>query len=376
MSDYDIIIVGAGIAGTSLAYELASYSDDRRNRILILEQEYAPGYHATGRSAAFWSQTYGGPYIEPLTSASGDFLRSPPAYFHDSSFLNNRGAINIARADQKHLADDMIRNFADNPVDLQRMGSKFIGEHLSNIKKDWNQAVWEPECSDIDVAALHAAYIRNAKKLGVEIICSAKLDDAQFADGKWSIMAGDATHSAQLLINAAGAWADQTASIANITPIGITPFRRTMVELELIERAYTDLPLIVALDGSFYFKAQPDGKVWISPHDEIASAACDAAPEEIDIAIAIDRFQSIVNWDIVRITNKWAGLRSFSKDRLPVIGYDRGNKHFFWFVGQGGFGIQTAPAAAKIAAHKVMQASLPKYLSHIDDSKYVPDRFS
>lgn len=375
MQDYDIIIVGAGIAGTSLAYELANIESSPYKKICVLEQEYAPGYHSTGRSAAFWSQTYGGPYIEPLTSASGEFLRNPPKKFYDGSFLYNRGALNIARTNQTHLVTDMIDNFADNAIELHSVEEAYIDSLLPNRNNDWNYAIWEPECSDIDVAALHNAYMSNAKKLGVDIICSSSFDSASHSNGHWTIGTSSQSYTSQILVNAAGAWANDVTSKADIQPIDIKPFRRTMVELELHQDISIDMPLIVALDGSFYFKAMGQNHIWLSPHDEIASNAVDAAPEEIDVAIAIDRFQNIVDWKIKRVTKKWAGLRSFSKDRLPVIGYDKLQPNYFSYVGQGGFGIQTSHAAAKIAAHILNDKPIPENLSHIDISKYSPNRF-
>ncbi len=375
MNNFDIIIIGAGIAGTSLAYELANHKQSSQKTICILEREYAPGYHSTGRSAAFWSQTYGGPYIEPLTSASGDFLRNPPKSFYDGSFLNNRGALNIARSDQTNLISDMIKNFMDSDVKLHKVAENYIESLLPNRKDCWNQAIWEPECSDIDVSALHNAYIINAKKLGVEILCSSVFERANYNNGQWDIRTNSQSITAKFLVNAAGAWADDVASKADVKPVDIKPYRRTMVELELHQDIAIDMPLIVALDGSFYFKAMGQNHIWLSPHDENACEAVDAAPEEIDIALAIDRFQNIVEWDIKRLVKKWAGLRNFSQDRLPVIGYDSEQPHYFSFVGQGGFGIQTSPAAAKIAAHLMNHEAIPDSLKHIDISKYSSNRF-
>ncbi len=375
MQDYDIIIVGAGIAGTSLAYELANIEHSPYKKICILEQEYAPGYHATGRSAAFWSQTYGGPDIEPLTSASGEFLRNPPKKFYDGSFLNNRGALNIARTNQTHLITDMIDNFSDNAVELQSVKESYIDSLLPNRNNDWNYAIWEPGCSDIDVAALHYAYMSNAKKLEVDIKCSCTFDSAFYDNGRWTINTPKQSYRAQILVNAAGAWARDVALKSNVKPIDIKPFRRTMVELELDQDISINMPLIIALDGSFYFKVMGRNHIWLSPHDEIACDAADVAPEEIDIAIAIDRFQNIVDWKIKRIVRKWAGLRSFSKDRLPVIGYDVRQPNYFFYVGQGGFGIQTSPAAAKIAAQILNKKPVADNLSHIDINKYSPNRF-
>lgn len=370
MRHYDIIIIGAGIAGSSLAYELSLHA-----AVLILEQEYSPGYHSTGRSAAFWSQTYGGPYIEPLTSASGDFLKRPPTDFYDKSFLRNRGVVNIAKKCQQPLVDNMMQQFADNDVVLENAGPDFLRDTIPGLKPDWQHAVWEPDCCDIDVAALHNAYVTTAQRNGTEILCGTQFQSANRTDKGWQIATNKGDFSAGIIINAAGAWADDVAAKSNVRPIGITPYRRTVLELEIRRDIPEDMPLIVALDGSFYFKALPNNHIWLSPHDETQSVACDAAADEMDIAVAIDRFQNIVTWDIVKIVHKWAGLRSFSPDRLPVIGFDKNAKNFFWYAGQGGFGIQTSPITAKIAAHKILGTETSRKFDGLDLDKYAADRF-
>ncbi len=370
MNHYDIIIIGGGIAGASLAYELSP-----QKNILILEQEFSPGYHATGRSAAFWSQTYGGPYIEPLTSASSTFLRNPPMEFHHEGFLGHRGVINIAHKNQKSLVDNMLDQFANNDVALENVSQDFVWQRVPDVKIDWSYAVWEPDCCDIDATALHNAYLKAAKKNGVKLLCSAQYQGATRKSETWYVTTNKGEFSGDIIINAAGAWADDVAVKSNVEPIGITPYRRTVIECQIKQDIPETMPLIVALDGSFYFKALPHNHIWLSPHDETKSEACDAVAEEIDIAIAIDRLQNVVGWDIVKILKKWAGLRSFSQDRLPVIGFDKKTDNYFWFVGQGGFGIQTAPATAKIASHMILQNILPIEFNNIALERYKADRF-
>ena len=163
------------------------------------------------------------------------------------------------------------------------------------------------------------------------------------------------------------------AQMAQVKPLGIQPYRRTIAQLVVTPDVPADLPLVIGLDGSFYFKPDTGGRLWLSPHDETATPACDAAPEELDVATAIDRLQTVVDWDIQRVEHKWAGLRSFAPDRLPVIGRDRTNDAFFWFAGQGGFGIQTAPAAAQLAASLLDEAIAAP--SKVDAAVYTPSRF-
>jgi D-arginine dehydrogenase len=177
---------------------------------------------------------------------------------------------------------------------------------------------------------------------------------------------------AGVIVNASGAWADEIAGLANIPKLEIQPYRRTVVQIDISPAAPVELPLVVGLDGSFYFKPDAGGRLWLSPHDETASPPCDAAPEELDVAIALDRFEQVVDWKVRRIERKWAGLRSFAPDRKPVIGRDPGNEQFFWLAGQGGFGIQTAPAVARLAAALLKGDKLP---SDVDAALYGPDRF-
>jgi D-arginine dehydrogenase len=345
MTHFELVIVGAGIAGASLAAEISA-----TRSVLLLEAEAHPGYHATGRSAAFWDECYGGPLVQPLTTASGPFLAHPPADFHDGPLMHPRGALHIGTGAHASLADNMLAEFAASGVHIERKDRAGVERHVPGLRAEWTTGLWEAACSDIDVAALHAAYLRQAKRQGVQLLCNSRLQSAAWRDGAWRIEAGGVRFSADILVNAGGAWADDVAQIADVRALGIQPYRRTIAQLAVSPDVPADLPLVIGLDGSFYFKPDTGGRLWLSPHDETATPACDAAPDEMDVALAIDRLQQVVDWDIKRVEHKWAGLRSFAPDRLPVIGRDPDHDAFFWFAGQGGFGIQTAPAAAQLAA--------------------------
>ncbi len=367
MSSFDIAIIGAGIAGASLAAEIAAHRS-----IILIEAEEQPGYHSTGRSAAFWDESYGGPLVQPLTTASGPFLANPPADFHDGPLMRPRGALHVGTHAQSGLASNMLADFARSGVDIEIADRAMVERIVPGIRSEWSQGLWEPACADIDVAALHGAYLRQAKRLGALLRCKARLESAEWRYGKWQLRAGAEDISAKYLVNAAGAWADDVAVLAGIKPLAIQPYRRTIAQLNVEPGAPADLPLVIALDGSFYFKPDAGGRLWLSPHDETATPACDAAPEEVDVAIAIDRLQQVVDWRVKRVEHKWAGLRSFAPDRLPVIGRDPDNAAFFWLAGQGGFGIQTAPAAAKLAASMfVNEVAAP---ANVDKAIYLPDR--
>jgi D-arginine dehydrogenase len=368
MSVCDVAIIGAGIAGTSLAEALASHLD-----VLLLEAEVQPGYHSTGRSAAFWSETYGGPLVQPLTSASGPFLASPPSNFSESGFLAPRGALYIGTAADSSSAIVHEKTFEKSGVRIERLRPDEIASYVPGLKQDYCEALWEPECCDIDVAALHAAYLRVAKRKGAKLHCRARMEKAAYRAGAWDVSTDAGQYRARLLVNAAGAWADDVAKRALVNPIGIQPFRRTMVQLAITPGAPPDLPLVIGLDGSFYFKPDTGGKVWLSPHDETPWPACDVAPEELDVAKAIDRLEDVVDWKIDRLEHKWAGLRSFAPDRLPVIGRDSNMPDFFWLAGQGGFGIQTAPAIAQLAASMIVDGIHAP--SGVEGVHYHPARF-
>ena len=354
-SRYDIVIVGAGMAGASLAAELAPHA-----RVLLIEAEAQPGYHATGRSAAFWSETYGGPGVQPLTTASGPLLEA-------AGVLAPLGSLHIGRAEDDAAIDAFLAAFDGSGVVLKECDPHAV---VPGLRADWARAVFEPSCTYIDVAALHAGYLKQARQAGAAILTSAPLDAAVRDGGGWRLETGAGVFAADVLVDAAGAWADEVARRAGVAPIGIQPYRRTMVQLRTDPAPPEGMPHVAHIAGSFYFKPEAGGRLWLSPHDEIASDPCDAQPEEIDVAIAVDRFEHAVEWRVAALEHKWAGLRSFAPDRLPVYGFAAGAPGFFWCAGQGGFGIQTAPAAARLAAALLLNAT-----PAIDPAPYAPNRF-
>ncbi len=355
----DIAIVGAGIAGASLAAQLAG-----KARVVVLEAEDAPGYHATGRSAAFWTESYGGPEIQPLTTASGPILR-------DGGFLSARAALTIGKSGQEAQVDAFVERFGALGVDVERVDRAGLVSRIPGLRDDWTCGALEPSCCDIDVAALHQHYLRVARIGGAQLRVRARLESARVSRGGWQLQFADGNAlRADVLVNAAGAWADGVASLAGVRPLGIVPYRRTVAQVKVSPPAPERLPLVLDIGERFYFKPETGG-IWLSPHDETPSPACDAAPEEIDVAKAVDRLEGVVSWTVERVEHRWAGLRSFAADRLPVYGFDPDSPRFFWFAGQGGFGIQTAPAAARLAAGLL----LDKSDDQIDSRRYSPARF-
>jgi D-arginine dehydrogenase len=362
MIDADIAIIGAGIAGASLAAEIAADA-----HVVLIEAESQPGYHSTGRSAAFWSETYGGPAVQPLTSASGPWLQA-------GGFLKPRGALHVAGPDGGPALDAMAAAFAGSAVVLQPVDRSGLENIISGLRPGYERGLAEPSCADIDVAALHAFYMKAAAKRGTSLICDAELL-AVSRPGRWRLETRAGIVEADILVNAAGAWANPVAAMAGASPIPITPYRRTIVQLVVDPPAAANLPLVIDAEERYYFKPEAGGRLWLSPHDETPAAPCDAAPEELDVALAIDRLERLVDWRIVRRERAWAGLRSFAPDRAPVYGHDPAAPGFFWFAGQGGFGIQTAPAAAMIGAALLLGRAMPEIVRDIDAGRYAPGRF-
>jgi D-arginine dehydrogenase len=350
IADFDVLIVGGGIAGASLGAEVAA-----KARTAIVEAESHCGVHSTGRSAAFWLESYGGEAVAPLTAASRPFLS-------EHGFIRPRGALHLAQDDWPELSAT---------VEARRVGRTELERLLPGILPQWRFALHEPGCADIDVAGLHAHCLREFRRGGGELRTASRLHSARRSEGRWTVTMEDGSSlTASLVVNAAGAWADLVAGACGVRPLGIAPKRRTMVQLRVGRSGLRDLPLVDDSAGTFYFKGETNSSIWLSPHDEIASDPCDAAPEELDIAIAVNRFESVVDWPVEAVERSWAGLRSFAPDRVPVYGFDPLEPSFFWCAGQGGFGIQTAPAASRLAA-----ALLLGEATDLDPAPYLVSRF-
>ena len=371
MTDYDIIIIGGGMAGASLGAEVAAHA-----RVLVLEMEEIPGYHATGRSVSFWQESYGGPAVQPLTSASGPLLRNPDPSFSETSFLTPRGALHIGRERDQALRADFLSAYANAGIRMDVRERAEIAKYVPGLRTEWTLGIAEPSTADIDTTALHSAYLRQLGQRGGVVKTGTGLLSAKHLQASWLVDTGEGQYRCQTLFNAAGAWADDVAQRCGVAPMGITPLQRTVVQLRTALDIPTDLPLILDLNGTFYFKPVGNGRIWLSPHDEEPRMPGDAAPEELAVATAISRLQHVVDWPILAVERKWAGLRSFAPDRLPIYGYDAHNADFFWFAGQGGFGIQTSPAAAQLGAALLLRHPPNDCVAGIDAASYAPARFA
>jgi len=367
---FDFVVVGGGIAGMSIGAELAAHAS-----VAVLEAEDAPGYHATGRSVAFWEESYGGPAVQPLTTVSGPMLAAPDPAFSETGFLSPRGALHIGPAEAAVGASDFVDLYAGLGLAVRRVDRAAMAGLVPGLLPAWTVGVLEPSCRDIDASALLAAYHRQLIRRGGRLHCRAAVRAIARVAAGWRVETTEGVFSGAVLVNAAGAWADEIARLAGADTVGIAPLRRTVVQLRTEPAAPADMPLIMDLGGRFYFKSVGGGRLWLTPHDEEPQPPGDAAPDELAVATAIDRLEKVVDWRVIAVERKWAGLRSFAPDRAPVYGFDPGVSGFFWFAGQGGFGIQTAPAAALIGSALALGRAPDARVAHVDLRAYRPDRF-
>lgn len=379
MQAFDYVIIGAGIAGSGIAYALSPFA-----KVLVLEATEMPGYHTTGRSAAFYAETYGGPVVQPLTTASKDFFYHPPKGFTDVPLIKERGALHIFDEPNRALANQLYDSMKH--VDGVRIVSGDELRRLAPMVRDHRYvgAVYDPACSDLDVAALHQAYLKAARRSGAVVSTNAELIDARFDGDHWELTVDGQLITAGTLVNAAGAWADVVARRCGVQMLGLTPKRRTVITLPGENQALgaMDLswPLIINAEKDWYFKPEGDGFL-VSPGDQVPSAPCDAQPEEDAVAYAAHYFEETTKQPVTKVLRRWAGLRTFARDNAPVIGFDADNPNFFWSVGQGGWGIQTSPAWTALAASMLHEKARHKDLPDVKNIKglkpelYQPNRF-
>ncbi|MBV9725007.1 MAG: FAD-binding oxidoreductase [Gammaproteobacteria bacterium] len=351
----DFIVVGAGIAGTSLAAALASGA-----RVALIEAESHPGYHATGRSAALFAPNYGTSLFRALTRASGAFMRAPPDSFSAHPLLQPRGALYLAREDQMQQLEATRRAIAAAGSVAELLTPAGAYGKVPCLRASYaGAALYEPEVYDIDVAALLQGFLRQAKARGVQLHFSARCSAPQRAGQAWHIRAQDATLTAPVLINAAGAWADTLGAACGARPLGLRPLRRTAALIDAPPRtSLAGWPAVFDVDEQFYFK--PDAsRLLISPADEEPAAPGDVYADDFAVAVGIERIEAALDIEVRRVQHSWAGLRTFAPDRQPVIGYDAVAAGLFWYAGQGGYGIQSAPAAAQLAAALALGEAVP-----------------
>jgi D-arginine dehydrogenase len=344
--DADFIIIGAGIAGASVACWLAPHA-----RVIVLERENQPGYHSTGRSAALYLESYGTPHVRALTLASRAFFEDPPQGFADHRLLTRRGALTVASEQQQDRLEQhwaMLRSITTHarqmsPADTRSLVPVLRPERVLG-------SVYEPDAFDIDVHALLHGYLRVMRRAGGALVCNAEVSAIERTHATWQVHAGDALYRAPVIINASGAWVDVVARLAGVAPIGIEPKRRSAFLFAAPEGVDArGWPLVLGVDEDWYLK--PDaGMLLGSPANADPVAPQDIQPEELDIALGIDRIEEMTTLTIRRPTRVWAGLRSFVADGDLIGGFDETVADFFWVAAQGGYGIQTSPAMGEACA--------------------------
>lgn len=373
MDQVDIVIIGAGIAGASAAYELADIGS-----VALLEREDRPGYHTTGRSAAVFAPAYGNGPIRKLTKASQAFYKANAGGLSQYPVLSPRGELLIARSDQLQALDDAEKALSRELAGLERLDADEVIARLPVLRQDYVAAgLAESSATDMDVAAIHQGFLNGFKKRGGKLMVDAEVLSLKEQAGGWLVTCKAGVFKTGLVINAAGAWADEVAALACLAPIGLVPKRRTAFIFDPASNIDVHWPVVCDIDEMFYFK--PDSGLLLgSPADETPMPPSDIQPDELDVALAVDRIEKATIWQVNRLTRRWAGLRSFVGDKTPVVGRDAAKPGFFWLAGQGGYGIQTAPAMARVTRALATGRDLPDDIraTGLDCRDLAPNRTS
>ena len=342
---FDIAIIGGGIAGVSLAHFISG-----SRSVLMLEREAFHGYHASGRSAAEFTRRFHAPEVGKLAAASAEFLMNPPDGFAEAPLLVPRGILLVADAEKAaHLHDVFRRECASGGEILMQSMDEALARVPFLDPGFIKAAFYDPDCFDVEAESLLQGFVKSARRHGADIRTGCGLISARHTGAHWEMETSLGAFSAKVLVNAAGAWADPTARVCGVSPLGLTPYRRTAITVDLPAGVDANaLPEVCEIDEAWYFK--PDaGRLLVSPADATESEPCDAQPEELDVAYAVHYLEEATALTVTSVAHKWAGLRTFAPDRLPVVGFDKDHPAFFWLAGQGGYGIQSSPALGEYA---------------------------
>ena len=373
MQEFHVLIVGAGIAGASLAWRLAA-----RRKVLLIEREAFPGMHSTGRSAAMFMESYGPPGVRALTRASRAFYEHPPSGFCDTPLLSRRGALYVAMHGQEELLADTARELTTHGGAIEQLDAAATLARVPCLRPELvHGALYEAAAEDIDVHVLHQGFLRGFKSQGGTLHTETQVSTAAHNAGGWDIglSSGDAIRTT-VVVDAAGAWADEVAALFAAPAVGLVPRRRSAFTFKTPDGMdVTSWPAVVGVDEGWYFK--PDaGRLLGSPANADDTVPHDVMPEELDIAIGIDRLQTATTLTIRRPERTWAGLRSFVSDGELVIGFDNHAPGFFWLAAQGGYGIQSAAGASELATALICSEPLPDSLrvAGVDPTVFRPGR--
>ena len=363
---FDVIVVGAGIAGATAAAHLAL-----THKVALIEAEEAAGYHSTGRSAAIWIQNYGPPDVQALTGASRSFFEAPPPGFTDSPIMAQRAVVFLAPSEQTAHLNQLLTA----GIGLKEISIPALRERVPALRPGYAvAAAIEEDAFDMDVAALHQGFLRQLRSLGGTLALRSRAGRLERSGGIWHVeVTGGAVFQAPIVVNAAGAWGDIVAEHAGVAKLGLQPKRRTGVIIDPAPYLPEHWPMLNDVDHTWYCRAEARTKLMVSPADETDMPAQDIQPDELDVAIAIDHMQQALDIEVRRVEHSWAGLRTFTPDRSLAIGWDAKAEGFFWAVGQGGYGIQTAPAAGRLVADLVTHqdpGAMARILHDIDPRRF------
>lgn len=348
----------------------------RRAKVTVVDMESTLTYHTTGRSAAVYFKSYGSEQTLALTAASEHFFASGGEGRADGPLISARGLVIVAREDQLAGLREWSASAEAHSAQVLWLDGSEVERAMPILRPQYAAGgVFEPSASDLDVAAIHQTFVRILRSQDGEILTAHPVTAVGPSENGWLVEAGERRLSADVVVNAAGAWGDAIAELAGLRPIGLTPLRRTAFMVSGADH-FAGIPMLVDADEQWY--AKPDGEQFLcSPGDETPSPPCDARPQEVDVALAIERINQATTLNIRSVRSQWAGLRTFAPDRVPVTGFDPDHDGFFWLVGQGGTGIQTAPAAGRFAAAMALDRQAPADLLDrgLDAKSFDPARF-
>jgi D-arginine dehydrogenase len=356
MSDhFDICVIGGGLAGLSAAAGLAAHRS-----VVLVEREQHWAYHSTGRSAALFAESYGNTPVRALTRASRDFYLASDG---ERRFTQERGALFVATAEQQKSLDALYGALSEASPRLMLLDAAATLTLCPALRPDTlSGALLDPDARDIDVAAVVDYYVRQFRSCGGQQRRDTEILGLNYTRGQWHIRAGAGEIRAAVVVNAAGAWADEVARAAGVAVVGLEPRRRTAVRVSAAPWNVAQWPCVFDVLEQWYFR--PDaGALLLSPADETPSVPCDAQPDDYDVALAIERVEAATRLVVERPLSTWAGLRTFAADRTPVIGFDPDAPGFYWLAGQGGYGIQMAPALAQLVVAQVTGNEMPPQLA-------------
>lgn len=364
----DILVIGGGVAGLSAAAALSE-----RVRVRVIEAEEQVGFHSSGRSATMLHYALGDRLVRALTLASRGFFEAPPDGFSDAPLGRGMPVLVFARDDERDALDALdaeISRFAK----LERLDERGVRELCPLLRDDQGHGIADRNGIRLDPHALLQGFARQLRENGGELVTGARAAKVAYRNSIWEVTTEQgATFSAPILVNAAGAWADDVARLANLQPIGLQPLRRTIITFDAPSGTDVEtLPFAKTVADELYF-APESGRLFASPMDEVPTDPCDAQPDEFEVALAAHRMEERTTLRVARIHSRWAGLRTFAPDRHPVAGFAPDSEGFFWLAGQGGFGLQTSPAMARAAASLILAEAWP--IADVSADDLAPGRF-